>query len=71
MPPWLNGAAFHVPDRGNEGVQNTRIVTYASSLAQARIQDVRILSFELAWPVDSGAFQTLRERRTDVRNLLE
>jgi hypothetical protein len=67
----LNGSAFHVPDGGNEGVEDTRIVTYARSLAERGVQDVRILSLELAGPFDSRAFQTLRERGADIGNFLE
>lgn len=68
MPPRERGRSFHETDRGDEGVEDARILASARLLAEGLVKCVRVATDKIARIPDPDPTEIARERRADVGN---
>ena len=52
LPPRRLGPALHVPDSGDEGIEQARIVTLAGDSAEVVVHRIRITAQQVVWRRD-------------------
>jgi hypothetical protein len=71
LPPRLFRRSFHVPNCGNERVQQARIVALSGDAAEVVVQPIRITSRQLARRRDPQLAQIGSDGRADVRDVFQ